>query len=190
MTSPGNTSVLEYAGPCAKSGTLSPAITISAPGYKPSGIAADKSSNVYVSNFESAGTKSIGVLAPPYNGAPYWLNGLSAPGGLVFDKQGNLYASTNGSAPAVVRYNNDDLKKGNKPSIVDPTGLPAGSYGAAFAFTSAGDLYAANCGNSNSAGIDVWPLSNKEFSKTLSPSVLYSNADIQDAGCAWGIAIK
>jgi hypothetical protein len=190
VASPGNSSVLEYTGSFTKSGTLSPAITISAPGYKPAGIAVDKSANVYVSNFESTGKNSIGVLAPPYNGAPFFLNGLKAPGGLVFDKQGNLYASTDGSAPAVVRYDSNDLKKGAKPSVVDSTGLPAASYEAAFAFTSTGDLYAANCGNSDSAGIDVWPLSKKEFSKTLSPSVRYTNADIQDAGCAWGLAVR
>ncbi|HLX25998.1 MAG TPA: hypothetical protein VKR05_03335 [Candidatus Cybelea sp.] len=191
VTSPGNTSVLQYTGPFNKSGTLNPAITINAPsGFDPSGIAVDKSANVYVANFDSTGTNSIGVLGPPYNGNPFFLKGLTAPGGLAFDKEGNLYASSNGSNLAVVRYNADDLKSGDKPSIVDAAGLPADSYEAAFAFTKKGDLYAANCGNSGSAGIDVWALSRQNFGAKLKPSVVYTNSDIQQAGCAWGIAIK
>jgi len=194
VTSPGNSSVLEYTGPFNKSGTISPALTIPGPSsFDPSGIAIDKSANIYVSNFASTGTGSIGVLASPYNGNPYFLDGLTAPGGLAFDKQGNLYASSNGSTPAVVRYDSNDLKSGDKPSIVDPKGLPASSYEAAFAFTAKGDLYAANCGgkpSSGVAGIDVWPLGKKKFSATLAPSVLYTTPDVTQIGCAWGIAIK
>jgi sugar lactone lactonase YvrE len=191
VTSPGNSSVMEYAGPFNESGTLSAAIAIQAPpSYSPAGIAIDASANVYVSNFNSTGTNSIGVLAPPYNGYPFFLNGLTAPGGLAFDKQGDLYASSNGSKPAVVRYDSNDLQSGDKPSIVDAAGLPANSYEAAFTFTKKGDLYAANCGDAASAGIDVWPLSREKFGATLKPSVLYTNADIQSAACAWGIAVK
>ncbi len=191
VSSPGNTSILEYKGPFTKSGTLNPALTIGVPsGYNMYSIAFDKSAKLYASNADSTGTNSIGVLAPPYTGQPYFLDGLTSPGGLIFDKHGNLYASTNASSPAVVRYDSNDLKSGDKPSIVDPTGIPASSYEAAFAFTSSGDLYAANCGNSSSAGIDVWPLSRTKFSAKLKPSVLYTNADLQQAGCAWGIAIK
>ena len=191
VSSPGNSSVLEYKGPFTKSGTLAPALTIGVPsGYNMYSLAFDKSSKLYASNFDSTGTNSIGVLAPPYTGEPYFLDGLASPGGIVFDKHGNLYASTNGAAPAVVRYNSNHLKSGDKPSIVDPTGIPASSYESALAFTSTGDLYAANCGNNSSAGIDVWPLSRKTFSSKLAPSLLYTNADIQQAGCAWGIAIK
>lgn len=189
-TSRGNKSILEYKGPFTKSRTLKPAFTLTNPCCDPSGIAFDQSGNLYASNFNSTGTNSIGVLAKPYTGTPYWLEGLTAPGGLAFDKNGNLYASTNGAHPAVVRYDSDDLKNGDAPSIVDSAGLPARSYEAAFAFTSNGSLYAANCGNESSAGIDVWPLSRKKFSSSLSPSVLYTNADVQQAGCAWGIAIK
>ncbi len=109
---------------------------------------------------------------------------------MAFDKNGNLYSSTNGSSgAALVRYDKDDLKNGDKPSIVDSTGLPSSSYLSAFAFTSTGDLYVANCGNSNSAGIDVYPTSRKQLSPKLAPSLLYSNADIEEAGCAWGIAL-
>ncbi len=126
----------------------------------------------------------------PYTGEPYFLNGLRSPGGLAFDKAGNLYASSNGSSPEVVRYDSNDLKSGDSPSVVDRAGLPASSYEAAFAFNSNGDLYAANCGNAGSAGIDVWPLSRMKFSAKLKPSALYTNSDIQEAGCAWGIAIK
>jgi hypothetical protein len=191
VTSSGNSSVLEYAGPFKKSGTLSPALTLTGPSsYNPSGIAIDKSATIYVSNVNSTGTDSIGVLGPPYSGQPYFLDGLTAPGGLAFDKHGNLYASSNGSEPEVVRYDSNDLKSGDKPSIVDPAGIPASSYEAAFAFNANGDLYAANCGNAGSAGIDVWPLSRKQFSAKLRPSVLYTNSDITQIGCAWGIAIK
>lgn len=194
VTSAGNSSVLEYTGPFTKSGTLSPALTIPGPSsFNPSGIAIDKAANVYVSNSASTGTGSIGVLAPPYNGNPYFLDGLTAPGGLTFDKHGDLYASSNGSTPAVARYDSNDLKSGDKPSIVDPKGLPASSYEAAFAFTAKGDLYAANCGgqpSSGVAGIDVWPLSKKKFGTTLAPSVLYTTPDVSQIGCAWGIAIE
>jgi hypothetical protein len=36
---------------------------------------------------------------------------------------------------------------------------------------------------------DVYPTSRKQFGAKLKPSLLYTNADIQGAGCAWGIAI-
>jgi len=191
VSSPGNSSILEYAGPFTKSGTLTPALTINVPsGYNMYSIAFDRSARLYAANNKSTGEDSIGILSAPYTGKPYFLKGLTSPGGLLFDKQGNLYASTNGATPAVVRYDVNDLKAGDKPSIVDSKGVPGGSFEAAFAFTAKGDLYAANCGSSSSTGIDVWPLSREKFSAKLAPSVLYTNADIQQAGCAWGIAIK
>lgn len=191
VSSPSNAAVLEYKGPFTKSGTLAPALTVGVPsGYETYGLAFDKSADLFASNVKSTGKDSIGVLKPPYTGEPYFLNGLSSAGGLVFDKHGNLYASSNGSTPAVVRYDSNDLKSGDTPSIVDATGIPATSYEAAFAFTSTGDLYAANCGSGSSAGIDVWRLSTKAFSSKLAPSVLYTNPDVTQAGCAWGIAIK
>jgi sugar lactone lactonase YvrE len=189
-SSPGNSEVLEYSGPFTKSGTLSPVQTIDGGGYQPYGIAFDKSANLYISIFNSTGTNSIAVAAPPYTSGPYFLDGLTSPGSLTFDAAGNLYSSSNeSSGAAVVRYDANNLKKGAKPSIVDPVGLPSSSYMSAFAFTSTGDLYVANCGNSGSAGIDVYPTSRKQFSAKLKPSLLYTNADIQGAGCAWGIAI-
>ena len=191
VTSPGNSSVVQYAGPFTKSKTLSPAITISGVGTKPYGIAVDSSAKVYISDANSSGKQSIRVFKPPYKKA-YFLDGLTGPGGLIFDKQGNLYASSSSAdSSAVVRYNFDHLGSGDKPSIVDSTDLPTGTYEAAFAFTASGDLYAANCGRSeSSAAVDIWPLSQSEFSSTLAPVLQYSNAKITKEKCVWGIAIK
>lgn len=189
-SSPGNNDVLEYTGPFTKSGTLDPALTLNGGSLQPYGIAFDASSNLYISIFNSTGSSSIAVDAKPYTSYPYFLDGLTSPGSLTFDKDGNLYASTNAGAPALVRYDKSHLKSGDQPSIVDAAGLPADSYLSAFAFSSTGDLYVANCGNSNSAGIDVYPTSKKAFSAKLAPSLLYSNADILGVGCAWGIAAR
>lgn len=190
VSSPGNDEVMEYSGPFTKSGTLSPAMTIDGGTLEPYGIAFDASSNLYISVFNSTGTDSIAVSAPPHTSEPFFLNGLTQPGNLAFDKNGNLYSSTiSGSVASLVRYDKSDIKSGNKPSIVDSKGLPPGSYLSAFAFTKTGDLYVANCGGSGANGIDVYRTSKKPFSAKLAPSVIYSNADIQEAGCAWGIAI-
>lgn len=195
VTSPGNDSAMQYSGPFTKSGTLTPAITLSATGFATWGVAVDKHANVYFSNSTSTGTDSIAVVKPPYSGSPYFLNGVSKPAGLAFDKAGNLYASTCGgctasATAAVVRYDSNGLKSGDSPSIVDPTGLPASSYLASFAFTAKGDLYAANCGNSGSAGVDVYPTSEKAFTAHLAPSVEYKDSAMSAAGCAWGIAVR
>jgi sugar lactone lactonase YvrE len=190
VTSPGNQSVVEYTGPFAQSATLTPARSLTTGVNHPFAVAVDKNGKVYISNNGSTGTNSIAVVKPPYTGQPYFLNGLTAPGGLVFDSDGNLYASSNGSTPAVVRYNSNHLKSGDLPSIVDPAGLAATSYEASFAFTANGDLYAANCGNNNTAGIQVWPLGLRGFSAHLKPSVSYTNRKISSDGCAWGIAIQ
>jgi hypothetical protein len=190
VTSPGTHEVFEYKGPFTKSATLTPAVTLNGGSDNPFGIAVDHSAKVYISINNSSGTNSIAVATPPYKHKPYFLNGLTAPGGLAFDKSGNLYASSNGATPAVVRYDSSDLKSGDTPSVVDATGLPANSYEAAFALTAKGDLYAANCGNSGTAGIDVWPLSSKKFGSKLAPSVEYTNGKLQLVGCAWGLAIK
>lgn len=192
VTSPPNDSVMEYKAPFKKSGTRNPALTLSASGFAPWGIAFDKSGNLYASDSNSTGKDSIAVLAPPYKGAPYFLNGLTNPAGLAFDKSGNLYASTyRSSGAAVVMYRRTDLKSaGAIPSIVDATGLPSGSYVAAFSFTAHGDLYAANCGNSSSSGVDVYPTGTQPFGKHLAPKLEYSNAEIAAAGCVWGIAVR
>lgn len=192
VTSPGNHEIMKYAAPFKKSGRLKPAKTLNGGPFRSYGIAFDSASNLYVSIADSTGTDSIGVAKPPYaRKDTYFLNGLSSPGGLIFDRAGNLYASGKAASgePAVVRYDSNDLKNGDTPSIVDSTGLPGESYEAAFAFSANGDLYAANCG-SGSAGIDVYPTSKKQFNSKLAPSVEYTNADITEAGCAWGIAIE
>ncbi len=193
VTSPGNSSVMEYAPSLKKNAKLKPVRTLTAAaGTNSYGIAVDASARVYISANNSTGTDSIAVVKPPYKKRDtYFLDGLTSPGGLTFDSNGNLYASTNpSSGAALVRYNSNHLKKGATPSIVDPTGLPTGSYLAAYAFAPNGDLYVANCGGASSDGIDVYPTGTQKFSSKLSPSVIYTNSDIQQAGCAWGIAIR
>ena len=190
VSSPGNESVVEYTGPFTESGEPTPATVLTAGINNPFAVAVDEKGNVYISNNASTGTNSIAVEKPPYTGQPYFLNGLTGPGGLIFDSDGNLYASSSGTPPAVVRYNRNHLKNGDLPSIVDSAGLRPTSYEAAFAFTATGDLYAANCGNENTAGIQVWPLSTERFGKRLKPSVRYTNKKILQQGCAWGIAIQ
>jgi len=184
-----NSDVTKYKGPFTKSGTLSPAITLTNGISRPSGIAVDPSGNVYVADFTSTGTNSIAVFKTPISNKPaYYLKGLTQPGGLAFDKSGNLYASENGpSTYAIVRYNSGDLKRGDVPSIADATGLSS-TYESDFAFGPSGDLYFANCGDTGS--VYEYPTSKEQFSSSLAPSLDYTNADLQQAGCAWGIAIK
>ncbi len=194
VTSYLNSKVFEYHGPFTKSGKLSPKITLTNGFARPSGIALDKKGNLYISNFafRSSGRNSIAIFTKPIsNKQPRFLEGLTAPGGLIFDRHGNLYASNNtGSLAAVVRYNSNDLKPGDTPSIIDSSGLN-GAYEADFAFTATGDLYFANCGATGpNSGIDVYPTSKKPFSSKLAPSVVYTNSYITGAHCAWGITIK
>jgi hypothetical protein len=191
ISSASNHDILEYKGPFTKSRTLKPMRTIDGGNFTSYAIAIDKNGTLYVSILNGSSTESIAVEKPPYKQQPYFLTGLTKSGALGLDQSGNLYASINGSSttPALVRYNADNLKSGAKPNVIDSTGLPAGSYLASLAFTAKGDLYAANCGNAGSAGIDVYPLSSKKFGSTLAPSVEYTNADITGAGCAWGIAV-
>ncbi|HEV3090527.1 MAG TPA: hypothetical protein VGX91_03685 [Candidatus Cybelea sp.] len=180
--------VTEYKGPFNKSGTLKPEKTITAGLDEPSGIAMDKNGNLYVSNFAGGTSKSIAVFkAPLSNKLSYYLEGLTNAGGLIFDKSGNLYASSNGTSDdSIVRYDSNDLGSGKMPSIVDSTG--ASTYENDFAWSATGDLYFANCGSTGS--IYVYPTSTKKFSSTLAPTVDYTDADLTQAGCAWGIAIK
>jgi hypothetical protein len=200
VNSHGNNAVLEYTGPFTKSGTLRPKTTLTDGIISPSGIALDRTGNVYVSLSTSEGGHSIAVFkAPASNKTPFYLRGLDGPGGLIFDAKGNLYASSNGAPDAainggpraaIVRYDSGDLAKGDSPSISDSAGFPAGSYESDFALTKTGDLYYANCGSAGSVGVYVYPTSKKAFSSNLSPSVVYTNTYLQDVGCAWGIAIK
>ncbi|MGA8574082.1 MAG: hypothetical protein WB609_00140 [Candidatus Cybelea sp.] len=181
--------VTKYKGPFDKSGTRSPVLTLTSGITQPAGIALDTHGNVYVSNFAGGIGNSIAVFTAPVSKTPsYYLKGLTMPGGLIFDKHGNLYASENGpSQYGIARYNSNDLKGGSTPSIFDSTDL-SGSYESDFALSPTGDLYFANCGNA--ASIYVYPTSKKSFSSSLAPSVDYTNSDLQQDGCAWGIAIK
>ncbi len=191
VNSYGTGTILEYKGPFTKSGTLTPALALTAGiGPNNSGLAFDKHGNLYVSILASTGTKSIAVFAAPIqNKTPYYLNGLTGPGGLIFDKHDNLYAQNDpgGINDAIVRYNSNDLKSGDSPSIVDPTGLYGMMYEAEFALDSTGNLYDADCGAM--AQIFVYPTATQQFSSTLAPSVAYTNQYIAE-GCAWGIAVK
>jgi hypothetical protein len=185
-----NSSVLEYTGPFNKSGTLSPAITLTNGIDTPSGIAFDTGGNLYVSNFASTGTNSIAVFSAPISASskPYFLDGLNTPGGLIFDKSGNLYASSNGgSSSAIVRYDSDDLSSGDTPSIVDSTGI-SDIYEAEFAFSASRDLYFANC--STFGAVYVYRTGRQPFSSSLAPSIDYTNSQIDSAACVWGIAFR
>jgi hypothetical protein len=188
VSSRDNNAVLEYTGPFDRNGTLLPHLKLTKGLRQPMGIAFDSSGNLYVSDFESTGSHSISVFkAPISDRSPYFLNGLIYPGGLAFDNSGNLYSSTNGpTRSATVRYDRDDLRNGDAPSIVDPWGL-FHSYGANFAFTASGDLYFANCGAE--ASVFVYPTGKKPFSAGLRPSLDYTDYEIAAAGCAWGIDI-
>jgi hypothetical protein len=184
-----NQGVTEYKGPFKKSGILSPALTLTDGISRPAGLALDKKGNLYVANFiGSAGTAIAVFKAPISKKHSYYLTGITQPGGLIFDKSGDLYASMNGpSQYGIVRYDSDNLGSGATPNIVDSTRLSV-SYESDFAFSSTGDLYFANCGST--ANIYGYPTGKKKFSSKLAPSVDFTDAQMQQAGCAWGIAIK
>ena len=185
---PYNSVVSEYTGPFNRSGSLSPALTVTKGLQYPQGLAFDSHGNLYVANSKSSGVHSVAVFtAPVSNRQPYFLNGLDNPVGLAFDAAGNLYASDNyASLSAIVRYDSDHLKAGARPDVVNMTALHE-IFEADFAFTASGDLYFTNCGTFPS--IDWYPTSRQPFTARLAPSVSYSD-DAIDAGCAWGIAIK
>lgn len=190
VSSPGNHDVLEYTGPFTKSGTLTPAITLNGGTLQSYGVAFDKKANLYISISNSTGTDSIAVDAPPYNTYPFFLSGLTSPGNLAFDKNGNLYTSSNAYPQAsIVRYNSNDLQSGDTPSIVDTTGIPSASFMSSFAFDAKGNLYAANCGGASVAGVAMYPTGKKPFSSKLAPTVTYTNSEIESAACVWGIAV-
>jgi sugar lactone lactonase YvrE len=158
VTSESNSTVLEYTGPFKKSGTLSPKRKLTKGIDNPQGIAVDAHGNLYVSNYSGslAGKDSIAIFAKPIsNKSPKYLEGLAQPGGLIFDKHGNLYAYDNYGNRGTVRYDSNDLKPADKPSIVDDTGLPGGTVQVDFGLSETGDLYFTSCGSFD--GVVVYP---------------------------------
>lgn len=188
VSSEGNSTVYEYAGPFRKSGTLTPATTLTTGLNVPQGLGFDAKGNLYVANAGNAtGSKAIAVFkAPISNRTPYYLKGAAGPAGLVFDGSGNLFVSVNAATGAIAEYASDNLKPGDKPSVIDSTGIAANAYGADLAFDAAGNLYDADCGDT--AGIYSYPTATKKFTSKLAPS-FYSNSGIETIGCVWGIAI-
>jgi hypothetical protein len=75
------------------------------------------------------------------------LKGAAGPAGLAFDGNGNLFVSINAATGAIAEYASDQLKSGDKPSVIDSTGIAANPYGADLAFDAAGNLYDADCGD-------------------------------------------
>ncbi|HEY6325217.1 MAG TPA: hypothetical protein VIW73_01700 [Candidatus Cybelea sp.] len=185
----GANAVVEYTGPFNRSGTLTPAVTLTDGIQGALGLAFDKTGNLYVSNLHADTNHSIAVFAAPAsNRPPYFLNGLHQPGGLIFDAAGNLYGSDNFSSfSAIVRYNSNNLKAGARPDIVDRTSLTEIAE-RNFALTSSGDLYFTNCGVHPS--VYRYATSRKPFTAKLAPSIDYTNNQIRAVGCVWGIAIE
>jgi sugar lactone lactonase YvrE len=187
-----NKKVYEFPGPFDSSAALAPSLTLSLPDMRPSGLALDSKGDLFVANVNSTSTRSIAVYDAPISEAsvPTFLKGLIAPGGLTFDKQGDLYASSNpsnGKGAAIVRYDAGKLKPGAKPSVVDKAGLKGGPYEANFAWDASGNLYVADCGSI--ANVRVYPLATKAFTSKLSPSVTHRDASFDEVECAWGLAI-
>jgi hypothetical protein len=187
-----NNKLYEFQGPFTDSTTLVPVLTLPLQSVTPSGLAFDPNGDLFVSNVNSTGTKSIAVYRAPLTEAsvPKFLKGLTQPGGLTFDPRGDLYASSNpphGPGAAIVRYDARHLMPGAKPSIVDKAGLTGNPYESNFAWDASGNLYVADCGSS--ANVRVYPLATKPFSPKLSASVTHRNASLTTIGCAWGLAI-
>src|SRR6202035_3307362 len=90
-----SSAVYEFTGPFPSSRTLIPALTLTSGISTPSGVAVNAEGDVFVANVTSTGTHSIAVFEGPVTSStvPTFLNGLTAPGGLVFDSHGSLYAS-------------------------------------------------------------------------------------------------
>jgi hypothetical protein len=183
-----NDSVYEYSGDFfQEGGNITPSLTLTAGLNGPQGLAFDPNGNLYVAN---SGTNDIAVFAQPIsNQQPYFLDGVKNPGGIGFDSHGNLFAaSNNGSAGgATVKYASTHLRSGDKPTVIDPTGIAANPYGSDLAFDKAGNLYDGDCGNK--AGIYSYPLATQKFTAHLAPS-FYTNKGISKVGCVWGLAVR
>jgi hypothetical protein len=185
--------VYKFRGPFTTSRTLVPALTLSTGTVKPSGLAVDHRGDLFVANLLSKNAKSIAVYHAPVSTStvPTYLYGLTNPGGLTFDAQGNLYAftsTTKAPGPGVARYNANHLGPGALPNVYDNAGLAGRSpYEASFAWDASGNLYMADCGKH--AAIREYPLAFTAFSAHLAPIVNYTNASLSSVGCAWGIAI-
>jgi sugar lactone lactonase YvrE len=183
--------IYKFRGPFTTSKTLVPVLTLSTGKVRPSGLAVDRRGDLFVANLLSKNAKSIAVYHAPVSAStvPTYLYGLTEPGGLTFDAQGNLYAfTTRANAPALVRYNSNHLGSGALPNIEDTAGL-AGKmpYAASFAWDASGNLYMADCGQH--AAIRKYPLAFIAFSAHLAPIESYTNASLKSVGCVWGIAI-
>jgi DNA-binding beta-propeller fold protein YncE len=182
----GNNSVYEYSGDLLQQGgDLTPSLTLTAGLNGPQGLAFDPNGNLYIAN---GSDNDVAVFAQPIeNKQPYYLDGINGPGGLAFDAHGNLYAaSNNGATGAMAQYASGHLRSGDKPSVVDSTGIKANPYGSDLAFDHAGNLYDGDCGGT--AGIYAYPLAGKKFSSKLAPA-FYTNKGILSVGCVWGLAI-
>ena len=145
-----------------------------------------------MSDVNGTSTRSIAMYDAPISEAsvPTFLKGLPGPGGLTFDKHGDLYASSNsskGEGAAIVRYDAGDLKPGAKPSVIDKAGLEGEPYEANFAWDASGNLYVADCGSD--ANVRVYPLATKPFTSKLSPSITHRDPSFDTDECAWGLAI-
>lgn len=177
--------VNEYSGDFFEEGaTLTPALTLNVGFTSPQGLGFDKNGRLYVAD---DGDSRIAVFAQPIqNAQPYYLEGVNNPGGIIFNKAGDLFAASNGSPGSIEEFLSTDLQSGDTPSIVDTTGIKSGEYGSDLGFNAAGNLFDGDCGNN--PGIYTWQLSTKAFSSTLAPSY-YTNKVIIKDGCVWGIAL-
>jgi hypothetical protein len=179
--------VYEYSGNfLQEGGNFTPSLTLTAGLNSPQGLAFDPNGNLYVAN---SGANNIAVFVQPIsNQQPYFLAGINNPGGVAFDSHGNLFAASNDGSTggAIVKYASAHLRSGDKPTVIDSTGIAANPYGSDLAFDSAGNLYDGDCGNS--AGIYSYALAKQKFTSHLAPS-FYTNKGISKAGCVWGLAI-
>lgn len=184
----GTSAVYEYASDdfFEQGADINPALTLTDGLSGPQGLAFDKNGNLYVAN---GNDNNIAVFAQPIqNQQPYLLDGITDPGGLTFDGNGNLYAASNdGSTGTVVEYKGTDLHAGNKPNVVDATGINPSPYGSDLQFDKAGNLYDGDCGNT--PGIYTYALSTKKFTKKLAPS-FYANGTIGNFGCVWSVGLQ